>query len=59
LNFDEPIWNTSWHRVEERTKPKGYGSTLEEMRLNHAIISVVTATKLPLCCIIRKKNNNK
>jgi len=35
--------------------------TLEETRLSHAIISEVTATKLPLCCVIgrRRKKNNK
>jgi len=33
---------------------KGRGSTLEETRLDHAIRSAITATKLLLCCIILK-----
>jgi len=31
---------------------QGLRSTLEEMQLDHAINSAITATKLPLCCII-------
>jgi len=30
---------------------------LEETRADHAISNAVTATKLLLCCVIRKKNN--
>jgi len=37
-----------------KTKLKGDGSALEETRLDQAISSAATATKLPLHCIIRK-----
>jgi len=37
-------------------KPKGHGSTLEEMRPDYAVSRVVIATKLPLCCVILKRS---
>jgi len=36
-------------------KPKVHGSTLEETQPDCAVSSTLTATKLPLCCIILKK----
>jgi len=32
---------------------------LEETRPDHAVSSAITATKLPLHCIIQKMKNNK
>jgi len=43
----------------EKTKPKNHESTLEETWPDHVICSTVTATKLPLCCCIFQKRNNK
>jgi len=40
---------------QKKTTTKGHGSTLEEMRPNHAISSAVTSTKLPLCRVILKR----
>jgi len=42
--------------LKKEIKTKGHGYTLEEMRLNHAISSAETSTKLRLCYIILKKN---
>jgi len=50
LDFDEPFW------ITKKKKPKGHGSTLEEMWPDYAI----STTKLsPLYVILKKKKNNK
>jgi len=49
------------HNIElnKKPKPKGHEFTLEGMQPDHVIYSVVTFTKLPLCCVnLKKKNNN-
>jgi len=38
-------------QFNKKPKPKDYGSTFEETRPDHFIFSVVTSTKLPLCCV--------
>jgi len=55
LDFEGPIWNTSWCRVEYKKNPKGHGSTLEETRTDHFICSTVASTILLLCCVILKR----
>jgi len=43
----------------KKNKPKGRESVLEETLPDQAIRSIVTAIKLPLCCVnMKKKNNN-
>jgi len=42
-------------KTKTKKTPKGHGSTLEEMRLDHAISSAITAMELSLCCIILKR----
>jgi len=36
---------TSSRMVRKKTKPKGHGSTLEISQSDHAVSSVITATK--------------
>jgi len=39
-----------------KPKPKDHGPTLEKTQQDHLIFSAVTSPKLPLCCVILKKN---
>ena len=60
IYLNESVWSSPLVKYKYKGKPKGRrGPTLEETRPDHAIMSSVAITKLPLGHAILKKKNKQ